>query len=199
MKQFKLIGLTGQSGAGKSTVAHTFADCGATVINADEIVASLYVPDAPCVRTIAACFGAEVLTENGAIDRQALAKRAFSSAENTALLGKIVHPFVTATLFERLRGQSGVVIYDAPQLFESGADVICDAVIAVTADEQTRLRRIMARDGISEEKALERIRSQLKEDFFRANADYLLENNENAEILRKKAEKLYKTIQSEVR
>ncbi len=199
MKTYKLIGLTGQSGAGKSTVSEVFRGRGASVINADELVSELYASGSPCVKTIAACFGAEVLTESGEIDRKVLAARAFSSAENTALLGKLVHPFVTAVLFERLRGQSGPVVYDAPQLFESGADVICDCVVSVVADVDIRLERITERDGISRQKALERINSQLNEAFFRENADYILENNESVEALKQNAVMLYEKIKAEVR
>ena len=199
MRQYKLIGLTGQTGAGKSTVAKAFAACGAAVINADEIVAQLYVKGSPCVRTIGACFGKQVLTDSGEINRRALAQAAFASPENTQLLGNIVHPFVTAVLFERLRGQSGVVIYDAPQLFEAGADVICDGVIAVTADEGSRLQRIMARDGITEARVRERMSAQRSEAFFRENADYIIENNGDEAALRHKAALLYLTIATEVR
>lgn len=199
MKKYKLIGLTGQSGAGKSEVSSVFSECGAVVIDADAIVAELYAENSPCVRTIASVFGADALTEDGRIDRKTLAERAFSSKENTALLGKIVHPFVTARFFELVRGVEGTVIYDAPQLFESGADVICDAVIAVVAGEDERLYRIMKRDGIPEKQARERINAQLSEDYFRQRADYVLENNGDREELREKARKLRKIIETEVR
>lgn len=199
MRQYKLIGLTGQTGAGKSTVAKVFSGCGAAVINADEIVSQLYTAGSPCVRTIAACFGSQVLAGNGEINRRELAQAAFASKENTALLGKIVHPFVTAVLFERLKGLRGVAVFDAPQLFEAGADVICDCVIAVTAEEGLRLRRIMQRDGLTENRARERMDSQLSEAFFRENADIILENNGKEAVLRKKTALLYQKITAEVR
>ena len=183
MKKYKLFGLTGQSGAGKSTVAQTFLDLGAVVIGADEIVAQLYSENSPCVKTIAACFGEEVLKSDGTPDRKKLAELAFSSAENTALLGKIVHPFVTAELFERLRGKEGIVIYDAPQLFESGADIICDKIIAVTADENIRIKRIIQRDGLTEAEAQSRVKAQLDEEFFKSRADYVIENNGDTKSL----------------
>ena len=190
MKQYRLIGLTGQSGAGKSTAARLLQEHGAVVINADEIVSELYAQGSPCVKTIAACFGSEVIAPDGTPDRQALAARAFSSPENTALLGRIVHPFVTAALLARLRGAQGVVVYDAPQLFESGADVICDCVIAVVAEEKTRLSRIITRDGLSPEAALQRVRAQYGEDFFRANADAVWENNGDEAALAAKVREL---------
>jgi dephospho-CoA kinase len=196
LKKYKLIGLTGQTGAGKSTVARVFADCGASVINADEIVARLYSAGSPCVRTIAACFGDQVLTEGGEIDRRALAQTAFASAESTALLGKIVHPFVTAAFFEWLKGKSGTVVYDAPQLFEANADVICDCVVAVTADKSRRMQRIMKRDGLTEAQAMQRINAQHSEAFFSENSDFCIENNGDEATLREKSALLYKKIAS---
>ena len=167
MKRFKLIGLTGQSGAGKSTVSRVFAEKGAHIIDADAIVAQLYNAQSPCLKTVAACFGADILRKDGTLDRRLLASRAFADAESTALLGRLVHPFVTARLFELLRGAEGVVVFDAPQLYEAGADIICDAVIAVVADKGRRMARIIARDGITEEQAESRLQAQLSERFFR--------------------------------
>lgn len=191
MKRYKLIGLTGQSGAGKSTVSDVFADCGAKVFNADRIVAELYTANSPCLRTLAAQFGADILQNDGTLDRKTLAARAFSSKENTALLGKLVHPFVTARLFELLRGAEGVVVFDAPQLFEAGADVICDSIIAVVADEAARLQRIIARDNITAEQAQQRINAQLSEAFFREHSDYIIENNGSADELKQRARAVF--------
>ncbi len=112
MRHYKLIGLTGQSGAGKSTVSRFFAANGATVIDADAIVAQLYTPGSPCLKTVAACFGADILSADGTLDRKLLAQRAFATAENTALLGELVHPFVTAVLFRRLKQAQGLVVYE---------------------------------------------------------------------------------------
>lgn len=198
MKTYKLIGLTGQSGAGKSTVARVFAEYGATVINADKIVASLYKAQSPCVSTIAAVFGSDCLLPNGEINRKKLAERAFSSKENTALLGKLVHPFVTARLFELLKGKTGVVIYDAPQLFESGADVICDSVVAVVAERSVRRQRIIERDGITAAQADSRLNAQYDEEFFRMYADIIIENNTDKAALEKTARSVYTKIKSEV-
>ena len=164
MKNYKLIGLTGQSGAGKSTVAQTFLDLGAEVISADEIVSKLYSENSPCVKTISSCFGSDVLKNDGTPDRKKLAELAFSSAENTALLGKIVHPFVT------------------------------DAVIAVVANEDIRKKRVMQRDCLTEAQAESRLKAQLSEDFFRVTADYVIENNGDRNELRDMAKYLFDRV-----
>ena len=121
MKRIKIVGLTGQSGAGKSTVSAYFAKNGMCVINADEIVKNLYTPDSVCLKAVSGVFGQDIILSDGNIDRPLLAKRAFSSKENTHLLNSIVHPFVTYEFMQMAKqaqtdGKS-VVIYDAPQLF----------------------------------------------------------------------------------
>ena len=194
MKHYKLIGLTGQSGAGKSTVAEVFAKHGAYVINADMIVAELYNSGSPCLKAVAAEFGQDILKPDGTLDRRKLAQRAFASSERTDDLNRLVHPFVTARLFELLRGAEGIVVFDAPQLFEANADVICDAVVAVTADKDIRVKRIIKRDSLSEEQAMLRVNAQYGEEYFRARADYIIENNTDEESLRIQAEKVYNKL-----
>ena len=194
MKHYKLIGLTGQSGAGKSTVAEVFAKLGAYVINADKVVAELYNAGSPCLKAVAAEFGQDVIGADGKLDRKLLAQRAFASRERTDDLNRLVHPFVTARLFELLRGAEGIVVFDAPQLFEADADVICDAVVAVTADKDIRVNRIIKRDSLSEEQAMLRVNAQHGEEYFRARADYIIENNFDEESLRSQAEKVYNKL-----
>ena len=194
MKHYKLIGLTGQSGAGKSTVAGIFAKLGANIINADMIVAELYNAGSPCLKAVAAEFGQDIIRADGTLDRRLLAQRAFSSRERTDALNRLVHPFVTARLFELLRGAEGIAVFDAPQLFEANADVICDAVVAVTADKDIRVNRIIKRDSLSEEQALLRVNAQHGEEYFRARADYIIENNFDEESLRSQAEKVYNKL-----
>ena len=198
MKRYKLIGLTGQSGAGKSTVAKTFSSLGAMVINADSIVAELYIPGSPCLKAVAAEFGQDILNSDGTLDRRLLAERAFASSERTKALNRLVHPFVTARLFKLLRDSEGIIVFDAPQLFEADADVICDAVVAVTADKDIRVNRIIKRDSLSMEQALLRVSAQHSEAFFRARADYIIENDSDEEALRIQAEKVYNKISNGV-
>lgn len=198
MRTVKLIGLTGQSGAGKSTAARFFAARGAYIINADDIVRELYRGQSPCIKLIADGFGADCVAADGSIDRRVLAERAFCGAANTAMLGRLVHPFVTSRLLELLKGKSGVVFYDAPQLFESGADVICDRVIAVIAGADVRKRRIMARDGITELQAESRLHAQHSEAFFRGCSDAVIENNGGEAALRRQVDQVYEMMINEV-
>lgn len=198
MKKIKIIGLTGQSGAGKSTVAKYFQNRKITTVNADKLVHKIYIANSPCVKTIAATFGDDVLDTNGEIIRPKLAQKAFSSKEATERLNTIVHPFVTYEFLNQVSKavQNGekYVLYDAPQLFESNANLICDVIISVVAEKDVRIKRICARDNIDYKSAELRINAQLDEDFFKRNSDFIIENNSNIELLINQIERLYKII-----
>lgn len=198
MKKIKIIGLTGQSGAGKSTAAEYFLKRNITVINADLLVRKLYTPDSACVKSLAGAFGKDILAKNGEIIRQTLAERAFSSKETTNLLNSLVHPFVMSLFLQEVKKakQNGeeFVVYDAPQLFESNADIICDFVISVVADKDKRLKRICKRDKIDEKAGDLRLSAQLDEEFFVKNSDFVIENNSDIESLLLQAENVLDAI-----
>ena len=203
MKRIKIVGLTGQSGAGKSTVSAYFAKNGMCVINADEIVKNLYTPDSVCLKAVSGVFGQDIILSDGNIDRPLLAKRAFSSKENTHLLNSIVHPFVTYKFMQMAKqaqtdGKS-VVIYDAPQLFESGADVFCDLIVSVTAKKEIRLERICKRDNIDISRAELRMSAQLDEEFFRSHSDIVIENSFSIEQVELAAQKAAEAINNLMR
>ncbi len=198
MTRVKLIGLTGQSGAGKSTAAELFEENGMTVINADALVAEIYESSPACLKSVAASFGGDIINPDGTLNRKLLARRAFESKENTALLGAIVHPFVIAETLKILKTLSGTVVFDAPQLFESNMDAVCDVIVSVTADEGVRAGRIIERDGLTREQARERISAQHSEEFFRSHSDYILENNGNIARFKAQTSALIKKIQAGV-
>lgn len=198
MKRIKIIGLTGQSGSGKSTVSEYFKKRNITVINADKLVREIYNANSPCVKTIAATFGDDVLDKNGEIIRPILAQKAFSSKEATIKLNTVVHPFVTYEFLKQvnraLKNGEKYVLYDAPQLFESNADLICDVIISVIADKEVRLKRICARDNIDYNSAELRINAQFDEEFFRQNSDFIIDNNSDIEFLEKQAQRCFNII-----
>ena len=198
MTRVKLIGLTGQSGAGKSTAAELFEENGMTVINADALVAEIYESSPACLKSVAASFGGDIINPDGTLNRKLLARRAFESKDNTALLGAIVHPFVIAETLKILKTLSGTVVFDAPQLFESNMDAVCDVIVSVTADEGVRAGRIIERDGLTREQARERISAQHSEEFFRSHSDYILENNGNIARFKAQTSALIEKIQAEV-
>lgn len=176
----KIIGLTGLTGAGKSTVAQKLMAYGCYHIDADKVAREVINNNENVKNKLKERFGEDVINSDGTTNRPLLASRAFSSEENTNALNEITHPAVTKEIQSIIKdmeevGYRGVII-DAIALFESGEDALCDFTVAVVAPKEIRLERIMKRDNITEEKALERINAQKNESFFTSRADFVLWN-----------------------
>ncbi len=175
-----VIGLTGQTGAGKSTVSEVLKAYGCAVIDCDKVTRdpSLYSGD--CLEELKKAFGRDIEKEDGTLDRRLLANRAFASPEATETLNRITHPVI----FSRLRAEielcrkSGAenIILDAPTLFEAGADVLCRRVVSVLADADVRRARIMKRDGLTVEEAQRRMGAQQSDEFYAGRSDFVLDN-----------------------
>ncbi len=189
-----VIGLTGPSGAGKGEVARLFCAHGIPVLDADAIYHELLLPPSACLDAIIERFGTAVKDADGALNRAALGSIVFSDPDALEALNRISHRFVMEEISRRLeqlqKEACPAAVLDAPQLFEAGAEHLCDPVIAVLSSEQIRLARIMARDGISEERARARIFAQKSDAFFREHADIIIENNGDLDALCKKTEEI---------
>ena len=148
-----------------------------------------------CTLGTDAAFGG-VTDENGALDRPKLAKIVFSDPEKLAELNRITTPYIRAASLAAIRAQSAcpVVLYDAPTLFEAGADDFCDAVIAVLAPHDTRVSRIIERDHLPEEAARARIDAQPPDSFYRAKCGYIIENNGDLDTLYRDTDALYQIL-----
>lgn len=181
------IGLTGPTGAGKSTVAELFAAFGVPVIDADRVWRELLIPPSDCLTELARRFGREILNPDGSLNRPALGRLVFSDSAELEALDTLSHSRIMTDVGRRLRllRESGcrAAVFDAPQLFEAGADRICNVIVSVLADREIRLGRITHRDGIAEADALRRMASQKPDSFFRAHSDYIIENNGSANRL----------------
>ena len=180
-----VFGITGPSGSGKSVVAELFAAHGLPVINADEVYHNLLLPPSPCLEELTERFGVGILTPDGQLNRRALGAIVFSDDAALSDLNSITHHYIMADIRRKLEQhrRNGVTaaVLDAPQLFEAGANRDCNVIISVLADKMLRLERIMNRDGLTAEAALERINSQKSDDFFRKHSDYIIENNGNSD------------------
>ena len=192
-----VVGLTGGSGAGKSVVSAALAVKGAGWVDADAVYHGLCTPGSELLRTLEETFGG-VLTAEGALDRSALAKKVFSDKSQLQKLNGITTPRIRAAMAQRaaelFAAGCPVVLYDAPTLFQTGIDADCACVIGVIADRETRMARIMARDGLSEEAAAARIGNQPDSDFYRARCKFIIENNGTAEEAAASAEALWDSL-----
>lgn len=161
-----VIGLTGGIASGKSTVSRLLKELGATILDADVIAREVVEPGQPALAEIAAAFGPEVLREDGSLDRARLGALVFGDGEARARLNAITHPRVIRRINELLEEERranprGVAVVDAPLLLEAGMGHLVDEVWVVAADEETQLRRLMRRDGLSRAEAMRRIRAQM--------------------------------------
>lgn len=174
-----IIGLTGQTGAGKTSVGELLAAEGCEVIDTDKIAKTVTEKGSPVLSVLAEAFGEDIL-DNGELNRKLLAARAFSSRENTEKLNVATHPEITKRVEKRIEeafksGKKAAVI-DAAALFESGEDKLCDFTVAVICPEEIRFERIMKRDSITEEQARVRIKGQRDEQYYIHNADMIIRN-----------------------
>ncbi len=186
----KIIGLCGGSGSGKGTVSGIFSSFCIPVIDTDAIYHKLTSEETPCLDALRKEFGKGVI-KNSALDRAALAKIVFSgegAAARRARLNEITHTFVLKEVGRELDSckASGheLCVVDIPLLFESGFDKECDLTVAVLAEREIRISRIIKRDGITREAAVSRIDSQLSDTDLISLADtYILNNGDSSELV----------------
>lgn len=171
-----IIGLTGPTGAGKSSITKTAEGVGFYVIDCDAVSREAVVKGSEGLAALTAAFGKDILDENLELDRKALAKKAFATKENTELLNKTILPYISKIVLSRAKNHDKLIL-DAPTLFESGLDSICDKTIAVLADRDIRLARILKRDAIEKSAAELRMNAGKNDDFYKNKADIIIFNN----------------------
>lgn len=174
----KLVGLTGKTGAGKSTVSKYLQEKGAYIIDGDIVARQVLTEDKNLIPRLCEAFG-DILTTDGTLDRKALARAAFSAPESTALLNSLMHPAINSFIrkqAEKAFEDSDVVVVDAAAIIESGFADECDILLVAHAPVEVRKSRVMARDNISESDALVRINGQKEDDFYLSRADYIIRN-----------------------
>lgn len=191
-REHRIIGLTGQSGAGKTTVSAVFRRNGFDIIDADVISREVMQAGSPCLAELTEVFGSGILTPEGELNRKKLGGIVFSDKEKLRQLNAICYPYIIFRIIKKIeelaKGGAKLILLDAPTLFEANADDLCDLIISVTAKKEIREKRIMLRDGISAEDAAKRFSSQYSEHFFVTHSDFVIKNNKSVELLTAKAE-----------
>lgn len=194
-----LVGLTGGVATGKSTVAKMFKQCGAIVIDADELAHEVVKPGKPAWREIVASFGKTVLNQDRSLNRQTLGSIVFRNPKKRRQLERIIHPRV-ARAQARLTNQAArtdpkaVVIYDVPLLFEADIDTRVDTTIVVTAGRETQIARLKKRNDLSRAEATRRIRSQMPLAKKIQRADHVLNGTLSRPSLRQQVSLLLKYL-----
>lgn len=175
------LGITGRSGCGKSTVTAVFAKKGVPIADADQISREILLPGSPLLPRLAERFGADILAQDGSLDRRLLADRAFATPEGKAALDRLTHP----EIFRRIRSAKQqaqaaghtLFVLDGAVIVGTDAQKECDLLAVVTAPFATSVQRIVARDGISPEMAARRLNAQTAEKTLTEQADYVLCND----------------------
>lgn len=179
-----IIGLTGQTGSGKSTVCSILKEKGFYACDCDEI-ASRVRKDKAIIEKLKSIFGQDI-EKDGKIDNKILAMRAFKDEQSTGLLNSVMHPEILKIAFNEIHDalNSGYTfaVLDGAVLFESGADKKCDFMVSVIADENERLERLIKRDKITKEQALLRMGAQKSQEFYIDKSDFVIRNDSLSDL-----------------
>ena len=194
-KKMPVVGLTGQTGAGKTTVCTILAENGIKIIDGD-VLARKAVESESVLQALCAAFGADIIDLDGKLNRRLLAQRAFADEEHRKMLNAATHPEITKLTVEEIRsarfeGEKAVVI-DAAALFESPIVPLCDFFAAVIAPVEIRKARIIARDSLTEAQADRRISAQFDDEYYAGKADIVIVNDGEGDLFTKVAPLLEK-------
>jgi len=187
--------LTGPTGAGKTTAAHILEGLGCAVIDGDALAREITQPGSPVLTQLAERFGEDICKGEN-LDRLLLAERAFASEKARRDLNTITHPAITELVLARAKALQGykAVVLDAAALLESELAALCGHILIITAPEELRLRRILARGGVTGEAARRRIEAQRRMDFHVGAGRTVIQNEGSEEDLRHAVEKAFQVV-----
>ena len=175
-----IAGLTGQTGAGKSSVAEFLRQNGACIIDCDLLAREITLPGSPVLEQLSERFGEDIIKADGTLDRRLLASRAFADKEGSDALNAITHPAITELARERMKQAEDdgfkIAVLDAAVLHASELKYDCDVIICVCAPKSERLERLEKRDKIERAEILKRMAAQPPEEYYRENSDIIINN-----------------------
>lgn len=187
-----VVGLTGQSGSGKTTVSSIFIRKGFAVINADKISREITSGNCPCLKNIFDVFPECIHSKTGQLDRKKLASIVFNDKDLLKLLNSIMYPYITTKILAEIRNltEQGkkYILLDAPTLFESHIDDFCNYIVSVISNYKVREKRISERDKITEKEIESRFSSQNDDDYYVSRSDMIIRNDGTFEELTAEAE-----------
>ena len=194
------VGLTGSIGVGKSFVAGVLRELGCRVVDADQTAREVVAMGSPGLAAVVAAFGADVLRDDGTLDRPKLGAIVFPDQKKRELLNSILHPYIIARQDELLREWErqdplGIGIVDAALMVESGGYKRFDKLIVVHCRPEVQLARLMLRDGLSESEARQRIDAQMSQEEKCKFADYLIDTSEGFEATRARTAEVFSELQ----
>lgn len=183
------------SGAGKTTVCDVFREKCFEIINCDIVARSVTEKGSACLEKLCTVFGNDILTADSELDRRKLGSIVFSDSEKLKKLNNLIYPYITYNVIKLIeKSENSIILLDAPTLFESGIDFICDGIISVVCDAEKSIQRIMQRDNITRQQAEERLSSQHSKEYYCSKSDYCIENNGTRQQLISAAEKTADSI-----
>jgi dephospho-CoA kinase len=193
------VGLTGGIASGKSTVSEIFANLGAKILDADEVAREVLLPGQPAWTRLRQVFGEEFFHPDGTVKRKQLRKLVFADPEKRKQLNEIVHPEVIKEINRRSESwsssdQAGVLLVDVPLLLEVGVANRFDKVVVVYASESVQIKRLLQRDGISEEEAKQALSAQMPLGKKVEQADYVIDNNGTPEETQAQVEEVWQEL-----
>jgi len=195
-----ILGVTGGIASGKSMVTEVFRSLGACVVSADELSREAVAPGSETLARLVAQFGRGILLPDDSLDRKALAERIFRDRAARAALNRITHPAIASLaemrLQELVRQGERLIVYEAPLLFEAGAEGRVDAVLVVRIEESQQLARLMRRDGLSEAQARARIAAQMPQAEKVARADFVIDNSGTPEGTLRQVKSLFSRLEA---
>lgn len=192
----KIIGITGGIGSGKSTVSRTLRDLGAAVVDADILAKNVTASGSEAVLELVEYFGKDIIDETGELDRKKLASIAFGDQVKLHALNCITHKHIVERINDTIdvlknAAKWEFIIIDAPIPVEKGFLDLADEVWVVTADRDTRIKRVMERSGLTSEAVMDRINAQMRDEEYVRIADEIIPNNGSVEELEQTVVKLF--------
>lgn len=178
----RVLGLTGGIATGKSTVVNIFHQSGFPIVDADKIARQVVEPGTPGLMDIVTFFGPDILTDEGTLNRKKLGTIIFEDEQKRTILNQLLSKYIQTAILkeiEKKQGTSSLVVVDIPLLFEGGYEVYMDQVAVVYIPESLQVQRLMERDHLTEQAALQRIHSQWPIETKKKLADVIFDNQKN--------------------